>query len=135
MRMRYSLRHILVFLCFICLLAFVRNEYICQLMPNITLVSMIIFKRISLQNTGVLGEPIDKRQYGGNGLKFVVIYAESIRRHRLFNDFKVRVFTVVHFFFHLSIILLNEPCEALFVSSLCGYVANALNNMSINLLV
>ncbi|CAH8583236.1 unnamed protein product [Schistosoma rodhaini] len=45
-------------------------------MPNISM------------NFGILGEPIDKRQYGGSRLKFIVIYRESIQRHNLFGQFK-----------------------------------------------
>ncbi|CAH8597076.1 unnamed protein product [Schistosoma haematobium] len=80
---------------------------------------MINFKRISLQNTGVLGEPIDKRQYGGNGLKFVVIYAESIRRHRLFHDFKREVIDVAFRFWERALSVRRPPNRKLLAERGC----------------
>ncbi|CAH8572200.1 unnamed protein product [Schistosoma intercalatum] len=74
---------------------------------------------MSLQNSGVLGEPIDKRQYGGDGLKFVVIYAESIRRHRLFNDFKREVIDVAFRFWERALSVRRPPNRKLLAERGC----------------
>ncbi|CAH8857665.1 unnamed protein product [Trichobilharzia szidati] len=42
-------------------------------------------------NYGVLGEPVDKRQHGGNRLKFIVQYEEGFRRQPSFQQFKNEV--------------------------------------------
>ncbi|VDO83421.1 unnamed protein product [Schistosoma margrebowiei] len=88
-------------------------------MPNITMVSMNMFKRMSLQNSGVLGEPIDKRQYGGNGLKFVVIYTESIRSHRLFSEFKKEVIDVAFRFWEGALSVRRPPNRKLLAERGC----------------
>ncbi|CAI2730968.1 unnamed protein product [Schistosoma spindalis] len=106
----YSLRYILLLLlllCLNCLLTFVKNEYTCQLMPNITM------------NFGVLGEPIDKRQYGGNRLKFITIYSSSIERHPLFHRFKREVVEVALEFWQRALSVRKPPNRKLLAERGC----------------
>uniref|UniRef100_A0A3Q0KIZ7 Leishmanolysin-like peptidase n=1 Tax=Schistosoma mansoni TaxID=6183 RepID=A0A3Q0KIZ7_SCHMA len=100
-------RLILLFLCFICLLDFTRSEYICQLMPNITM------------NFGILGEPIDKRQYGGNRLKFIPIYSRNMEMHPLFSRFKTEVVAVALAFWEKALSVRKPPNRKLLIERGC----------------
>ncbi|TNN18162.1 Leishmanolysin-like peptidase isoform 1, partial [Schistosoma japonicum] len=100
-------RYMLVLLCFISLVVYTQSEYICQVMPNITM------------NFGVLGQPIDKRQQGGNRLKFIVIYRPTIERHPLFPRFKTEVVEKALGFWERTLSVRKPPSRKLLIERGC----------------
>ncbi|CAH8857671.1 unnamed protein product [Trichobilharzia szidati] len=76
-------------------------------MPNITM------------NFGVLGEPVDKRQYGGNRLKFIVHYDQTMQRHPLFGRFKVEVVEKALDFWEKTLSVRRPPNRKLLIERGC----------------
>ncbi|CAH8583104.1 unnamed protein product [Schistosoma rodhaini] len=75
---------------------------------------MFLFK-----NYGILGKPIDKRQYGGNRLKFIPIYADNMRRHPLFSRFKTEVVAVALAFWEKALSVRKPPNRKLLIERGC----------------
>ncbi|TNN18161.1 Leishmanolysin-like peptidase isoform 2 [Schistosoma japonicum] len=74
---------------------------------------------ISARNFGVLGQPIDKRQQGGNRLKFIVIYRPTIERHPLFPRFKTEVVEKALGFWERTLSVRKPPSRKLLIERGC----------------
>ncbi|VDP25273.1 unnamed protein product [Schistosoma curassoni] len=72
------------------------------------------------RNFGILGEPIDKRQYGGNQLKFIVIYRPSMERHPLFQQFKTQVVEKALNFWQRTLSVRKPPNRKLLIERGCA---------------
>ncbi|KAK4467426.1 hypothetical protein MN116_009072 [Schistosoma mekongi] len=71
------------------------------------------------ENFGILGEPIDKRQQGGNRLKFIVIYRPSMERHPLFSRFKTEVVEKALGFWERTLSVRKPPNRKLLIERGC----------------
>ncbi|KAH8872666.1 Leishmanolysin-like peptidase [Schistosoma japonicum] len=74
---------------------------------------------ISARNFGVLGQPIDKRQQGGNRLKFIVIYRPSMERHPMFGQFKPLVVEQALSFWERTLSVRKPPSRKLLIERGC----------------
>ncbi|CAH8525673.1 unnamed protein product [Schistosoma turkestanicum] len=70
-------------------------------------------------NFGVLGEPIDKRQYAGNKLKFIPIFSQSMERHPLYSRFKTDVVQVALGFWEKALSVRKPPNRKLLIERGC----------------